>query len=307
MESVTTRLLVVGGTGFIGRHVVAEAVRRGWDVTSLSLHAGHPKTNARVKNVAADITDRNGVKSAVGDARFEYVVNCGGYIDHASFSKGGRSVFDAHFGGVVSLVETLDRGSLRSFVNIGSSDEYGDGPAPQSETQRESPISPYSMGKAAATQFLQMLFRSEGFPAITVRLFLTYGPGQDERRFVPQIIRGCLDDKTFAASEGKQLRDFCFIDDTVAGIFAALEQQRTHGEVINIASGQPVSIRSVVETIRTLVGKGDPRYGEIAYRTGENMALYADVAKARKLLGWTPTTPFEAGLERTIDWMRKAG
>jgi nucleoside-diphosphate-sugar epimerase len=307
MGQVTIRLLVVGGTGFIGRHVVAEAARRGWDVTSLSLHAGHPKTNAQVKNIAADITDRNAVKSALGDARFEYVVNCGGYIDHATFSKGGRGVFEAHFGGVMCLAETLDRGTLRAFVNIGSSDEYGDAPAPQKESQRESPISPYSMGKAAATQFLQMLFRTEGFPAVTARLFLTYGPGQDERRFVPQIIRGCLEAKSFAASEGKQLRDFCFIDDTVAGIFAALEQQPARGEVINIASGQPVSIRSVVEAIRALVGKGDPRYGEIGYRPGENMALYADISSAKKLLGWTPTVTLEEGLRRTIDSMRKAG
>jgi nucleoside-diphosphate-sugar epimerase len=103
------------------------------------------------------------------------------------------------------------------------------------------------------------------------------------------------------------LRDFCFIDDTVAGIFAALEQQPARGEVINIASGQPVSIRSVVEAIRALVGKGDPRYGEIGYRPGETMALYADISSAKKLLGWTPTVTLEEGLRRTIDSMRKAG
>jgi nucleoside-diphosphate-sugar epimerase len=300
------RLLVVGGSGFIGRHVVPAGVGRGWDVTSLSLHSGHPRVNPSVKNVAADITDRNGVRSALGDSRFDYVVNCGGYIDHATFSKGGRAVFEAHFDGVMCLAETLDRDALRGFVNIGSSDEYGDAPAPQTEAQRERPISPYSAGKAAATQFLQMLHRTEQFPAVTVRLFLTYGPGQDERRFVPQVIRGCLEGRSFPASEGSQLRDLCFIDDTVAGIFAALEQPAARGEVVNIASGQPVSIRSVVETIQALVGKGDPRYGEVPYRPGENMALYADISCAKKLLGWTPTVTLEEGLRPTIDSMRTA-
>ena len=81
-------------------------------------------------------------------------------------------------------------------------------PPPQCEELREQPISPYSLAKVASTHFLQMLQRTEGFPAVVLRLFLTYGPHQDNRRFLPQIIQACLRDDEFAVSDGHQLRDF---------------------------------------------------------------------------------------------------
>ncbi|MDA1095661.1 MAG: NAD-dependent epimerase/dehydratase family protein [Chloroflexi bacterium] len=306
MTEQPMRLLVVGGSGFIGRHIVERALELGWDVTSLSLRPGRESGHARVHHVSADISTGVVLTAALRSTVFEYVVNCGGYIDHASFSQGGRRVFDTHFQGVVNLAEILDRERLRAFVNIGSSDEYGGGSAPQIETHREAPISPYSLGKVAATHFLQTLYRTEGFPAVSLRLFLTYGPGQGTDRFMPQVIQGCLSGSSFPASEGRQLRDFCFVQDTVDAVFAGLATPAAHGEVVNIASGRGVSIRQVIEAIQRLTGGGDARFGEIAYRPGENMALYADVSKAKVMLGWEPRVALEAGLERTIQWIRDA-
>lgn len=300
------RLLVIGGNGFIGRHVVNYAKALGWRVTSLSLSEikdDIAKGDAVVR-IAADILDRNTLGNMVGNGAYEYVVNCGGYIDHTPYAHGGRKVLDTHFQGVCNLVEALDRNVLRSFVNIGSSDEYGNSSAPQNESQREAPISPYSLGKVAATHFLQMLHRMEGFPGTTLRLFLTYGPGQDDKRFLPQIIKGCLEGRQFPTSRGEQLRDFCYIDDTVSAIFSALLSPSANGEVINIGSGIPVSIREMIESVRRLIGQGEPRFGEIAYRPNENMSLYADISKAKVLLGWEPRVTLDAGLAKTIQWIR---
>lgn len=301
---VAPRLLVVGGNGFIGSHVVKHALRLGWDVSSLSLHGAVGGGIPGVCHVTADIASLPSLVAALGEAAFEYVINCGGYIDHTLFIKGGRRVFGPHFDGVLNLVEILDRDVLRAFVNIGSSDEYGAAPAPQAETLREMPISPYALSKVASSHFLQMLYRTENFPATTLRPFLIYGPGQMEQRFLPQIIKGCLEGRAFPVSEGSQLRDFCFIQDAVDAFFSALEKSAARGEVINVASGQPVSIRQMVEMVQRLVGRGEPRFGEIAYRPGENMALYADVAKARRILGWEPEVTLESGLEKTIQWMK---
>jgi nucleoside-diphosphate-sugar epimerase len=300
------RILVVGGSGFIGQHVVSHAVALGWSVTSLSLSSAG-KFAPGVQVIVADIADRSVLRAALNGCSFEYVVNCGGYVDHALFCNGGRRVLDAHFLGVMNLVETLDRDTLTVFVNIGSSDEYGSAPAPQVESQRELPISPYSFGKVAATHFLQMLYRSEGFPATTLRLFLTYGPGQNNHRFLPQIVRGCLEGREFPSSEGRQLRDFCFIQDVVDAVFAALSSSRAKGEILNIASGRPVSIRRVIEMVQCLAGRGEPQFGKIAYRPGENMALYASIAKAKDVLDWEPVVSLEVGLQRTIDWIVEQG
>lgn len=303
----TTRLLVVGGSGFIGRSVVDHAIGLGWDVTNLSLEqppAGRVKVQ-RVRNVVADIVDGGSLRAALDGGSFEYVVNCSGFIDHSLFFCGGRKTLNTHFCGLLNLVDALNRDVLKTFVNIGSSDEYGAAPAPQMETQREAPISPYSLGKVASTHFLQMLHRTENFPSVTLRLFLTYGPGQDSRRFLPQIIKGCLEGRPFPTSAGQQLRDFCFIQDTVYAIFAALTSAAARGEVLNVGSGNPVSIRQMIETVRRLIGGGAPQFGEIAYRSGENMELYADISKAMLLLGWKPRVSLEDGLRETIQWIRR--
>lgn len=300
-----TRLLVVGGTGFIGRHVVDHAVRLGWKVTSLSLRPAAQLMPEGVRVITADITDREALQLALPNAAFEYVVNCSGYIDHTLFFSGGRRVFESHATGVLNLVQILDRRELLAFINMGSSDEYGGNPAPQVETQREMSIAPYSASKAAITHFLQMLFYTETFPATTLRAFLVYGPGQDKRRFLPQVIAGCLEGRRFPTSRGEQLRDFCYIRDIVRGIFSALSTPAARGEVINIASGSPVSIRAMIESVQRLVGRGEPQFGEIAYRPGENLKLYADVSKAAAILGWSAEVPLETGLRETIEWLRE--
>ncbi|MBI3773312.1 MAG: NAD-dependent epimerase/dehydratase family protein [Gammaproteobacteria bacterium] len=305
MTQEKIRILVVGGTGFIGSHVVNHAAQLGWDVTSLSLRAGKRNGYPSVRYLSGNIVDSDDLKKVLDNVKFEYVVNCGGYIDHTLFFRGGRNVFDSHFRGVLNLAETLDRDVLRAFVNIGSSDEYGSASAPQVETQREAPISPYSLGKVAATHFLQMLYRTENFPATTLRLFLTYGPGQDNRRFLPQIILGCLEDRSFPVSKGAQMRDFCFVQDVVDAVFLTFDSSSVKGEVINIASGQSVSIRAIIETVQRLIGRGKPLFGKIDYRPSENMRLHADISKAKAFLGWEPNVTLEVGLEKTIQWIRQ--
>ena len=295
-------LLVIGGTGFIGHHLLRAAHQRDWEITSVSLN---PPTKDRfvtgVSYLYFDLSNSGLVKKYLAED-FDYVVNLGGYINHKLFKDGGRNLIDTHFITIQNLVEVLSRNKLKRFVQIGSSDEYGNAPAPQNEKMREQPISPYSLAKVASTHFLQMLHRTENFPAVILRLFLTYGPGQDAGRFLPQIICSCLNNDTFPVSAGTQLRDFCYIDDTVSAIFQALEKQEVNGEVLNVASGEPVKIRDMIEKVCTLTGSGKPQYGKVSYRPGENMALYANISKEKKILQWEPRTNIDIGLQKTINY-----
>lgn len=307
MDCVTTdqNLLIVGGTGFIGRHVVVDAIKRGYNTFVLSLNQPTAdKAVAGAEYLQADLACLDEVKAAFGELEFNYVINLGGYINHKPYSDGGKAVFDAHFVGVQNLVACLDAKKLKKFVQIGSSDEYGNHSAPQVESMRELPISPYSMGKVAAGQLLQMLHRTERLPVVILRLFLVYGPGQDHQRFLPQIISGCLKGESFATSEGMQLRDFCYIDDAVDCIFTAIDSDKANGEVFNLASGEAVTIRGVLEQVREIIGQGEPRFGEYPYRKGENMALYADISKVKDVLNWQPKVSLRDGLAKTIDFYR---
>ena len=295
------RLLVVGGTGFIGRNLAQAARQRGYRVCVLSSgRTRGEQTEDGIDHLKADIGNRHSLEPVLAGRAVDYVVNLGGTIHHADYFSGGSAVINAHFNGLVNLVDLLDWSRIKGFVQAGSSDEYGSLAAPQSEQIREAPFSPYSFAKTAGCHFLQMLHRQNRLPVSMVRFFLVYGPGQDRDRFIPQIISGCLKGETFPVSLGEQVRDFCYIDDIVAGILTTLECPESAGQVINLASGRPVSIRSVVEMVRTMVGSGHPDYGRIPYRDGENMALFADISKARSLLGWRPEISLEEGIRRSI-------
>ncbi|MCW7472052.1 hypothetical protein CH354_16095 [Leptospira levettii] len=296
------KLLVIGGTGFIGSHIVQKGIDSGFEVTSLSLKK---KANIdKVISIQADLSDRVSVRSILSSERYDYVIHCGGYIDHTLFQNGGLKVISDHLTSLFELVSALDRTNLKKFLYLGSSDEYGNAPSPQKEEFREDPISPYSFAKASASHFLQMLWKTEKFPASVARLFLTYGPGQDDKRFLPQIIKGCLSDSVFPSSLGEQSRDFCYISDTVEGCFKILETNEANGEIFNIASGEKITIRQIIEKVVSIIGKGKPDFGKVPYRIGENMSLVADISKAKRMLHWKPNTSLDMGLKKTIEYFQ---
>ena len=156
-EMNSPHLLVIGGTGFIGHHLLRASHQKDWKMTSVSLNP--PPKERFVDDVCYlnfDMTDRSLVKKHL-DKDYDYVVNLGGYINHELFKDGGRNLIDTHFTTIQNLVEVLPRSKLKRFVQIGSSDEYGNALAPQNEELREQPISPYSLAKVASTHLLQML------------------------------------------------------------------------------------------------------------------------------------------------------
>ena len=251
-------------------------------------------------HVRLDIKNANTFRDYLEDNRYDYVVNCSGYVDHSPLEEGGRTVFEDHMTGLLNTIDFIDRDFLKCFVNIGSSDEYGRAPAPQDENLREEPIAPYSLAKMSASHLIQMMNRTQRFPGLVLRLFLTYGPTQNQARFIPQIIQGCLSREPFPASQGLQVRDFCFIDDVVEAIFLALQTPLALGHVINIGSGEPITIGDLIRRIVELVGYGNPQFGALPYRPGESMELFPNTKKARDLLGWSASTSLDAGLKETV-------
>ena len=150
-----------------------------------------------------------------------------------------------------------------------------------------------------------MLFRTEQFPGVALRPFLVYGPGQDEKRFIPQVIKGCLSESPFPTSDGNQVRDFCHVNDAVNAVMLAMLSDDSNGNIFNVGSGVPITIRSVVEKITNIINKGKPLFGEVSFRPGENMYLYANIDSIHKVLKWKPTVNFDTGIRGVIDWYKK--
>ena len=153
-----------------------------------------------------------------------------------------------------------------------------------------------------------MLKITEQFPAIILRLFLVYGPAQDKERFLPNLIINSLKNKNIPITLGEQIRDYCYVEDVLNAIFLLFDNRNNAlGNIINIASGNPVKIKEIVSKVNSLIGKGKPLFGSIKYRENESMSLYADINKAKKLLNWKPIYKIDEGLKETINWYKENG
>ena len=300
-----TRTLIAGGTGFIGQRLAIMLRDIGHDVVVIGTNERPcPALDSRGVSVHfADLAVTQ-LGEIIGDTGFDHVINLSGYIDHRPITDGGLDVFESHTRSAVNLINGVNRDQLETFVQIGTSDEYGDTPAPQTEAQREQCVAPYSLAKLANTHLVQLLARNDGFPGVVVRPFLVYGPGQSANRLIPFLIQQCLDNQSFDTSPGEQLRDFLYIDDFCTGVISLLGKQDHYGKIFNIASGEGTPVKRIIETVITQTGGGTANFGGKPYRTGESMALYADITAIRKATGWQPTISLEEGLSRTIASIR---
>jgi len=299
------KLLIIGGTGFIGKNLVIKAIESGYSVTVLSLNGAPQEPLNQAHYIKCDIRSLKDLQENLKDNSFGYVINLGGYVDHSSFLNGGTEVIESHLIGLIKILKIINWKSIKRFVQVGSSDEYGNSLAPQNEKIAGLPFSPYSFGKLASTELLSMLYRSEKLPIVVVRLFLVYGPGQNIERFLPQIIKGCYSGESFSVSEGGQLRDFCYVDDITRGLLLTLSNDEATGEIFNFGSGKPVAIKNIIKTVQEVIGVGSPDFGKKPYRKNENMALYADISKASHILNWHPEVSLKDGINKTVGYFKE--
>ena len=297
------KILITGGTGFIGYHLSKKCIKLGWSVTSLSSNSPKPnKIIQGVKYIIVDITDKKKLFKIKKD--FDYIVNLAGYVDHSNKKK----TLESHYIGCKNLASLFLNKKIKKFVQVGSSIEYGKSRSPQIENKKnsQSTFSIYGKAKLLSTKYLMAIYKKEKFPTTVIRLYLVYGPKQDINRVIPITIKNALLDKKFNCSSGLQFRDFIYIDDVINAILKTLKNRKTNGEIINIGSNKPVRIKDLIIRICYLVGSGKPIFGKIKLRKDEIKSLYPNINKAYKILKWRPKISLNTGLKRTIKYYKNA-
>ena len=294
-----SNILIVGGTGFIGYHLAKKSLKKGWQVTSISLR---PPKKIRylpqVKYIHCDITKKKSLKRNIRGS-FSYVVNLGGHVVHSDKKK----TFASHYTGCKNLTEIFLKKMPIAFVQMGSSMEYGSLKSPQKENAKCNTKfikSTYGKAKLLSSIYLINLFKKKKFPSTILRLYLAYGPKQDMNRFLPIVIKGCIKNKKFPCSRGNQLRDFVHVDDVVDAILKSLTNKNARGQIINIGSGKPRKIRNIIEHVKRISKGGYPQFGKIKLRKDEISKLYPNIKKAEKKINWRPKILFKKGLKSTI-------
>ncbi|HVA06302.1 MAG TPA: NAD-dependent epimerase/dehydratase family protein [Acidimicrobiales bacterium] len=304
------RVLVTGATGFLGSHVVTRLVAEDAEVfgVSSSVSSVAPERLDGVLDhmvlLEANLRDASSLTEVVRVARPELVIH------QAAFTHVGKSFtridenIQTNIQGTANLLLALD-GKYERFVNIGSGDVYGDAPVPFTEDGPVRPASPYAVSKYAAERFCRMFHVAYGWPIVCLRPFNVYGPQQSPDRIIPELIISALRGRDLKMTEGKQSREFMYVDDVADLFVRALTQPGIDGEVINVSRGEEVTIREVAETVLELMGNPvRALFGALDYRPTEIWRMFGDNTKARELLDWTPATTLTDGLQRTIAWYR---
>jgi len=304
------RVLVTGGTGFIGRHLVAALVRRGDAVVVVgrrAADAAQPLLPAGVQYERCDLGDAATAPRLVTTFAPARVYHLASAVDvRRDLHLVDEQVRSTQMAAVHMARACVDTGVQR-FVHAGTCEEYGDGPAPFRESQNPAPVSPYSAAKAAATAFVRMLAASFGLPAVIVRPFLTYGPGQGPQQMIPALIQAALDGRDFPMTGGEQTREFNYIDDMVDGFLRAGDVPGVEGEIFNLGCGEPRRVRDVATLVLELMGNPvRAQFGALPYRPGETWEFYCANDKARERLGYRSAVGLEEGLRRTIESFRRS-
>jgi nucleoside-diphosphate-sugar epimerase len=290
-------ILILGGTGFIGYHLAKEALKKGFEVTSVSKN--HPKKR-RLKNVKyliLDISNKNSVEKKI-KKNFKYVVNLAGYVDHSEKTK----TYKSHYLGCKNISNFFLKKKLIRFIQVGSCMEYGHAKSPQKENFKCKPESVYGIAKLLSTRHLLNLYKKKQFPVTILRLYQVYGPYQDLNRFLPIVINSCKLNKDFPCSHGRQYRDFLYVNDLISAIFLILKNQKALGEILNIGIGKPLKIKNIIQKIIRYYKSGKPNYNKIKLRKEEQIKIYPDTSKAKKILKWKPKINFSKGLKKTIEY-----
>jgi dTDP-6-deoxy-L-talose 4-dehydrogenase (NAD+) len=284
------KFLVTGATGFVGRHLVAALLARGCEVRAVARNVetaqGMPWIND-VEFVSADIhaAELDVVALTDGVDALAHLAWPGLPNYRALFHFEHNLMADYRF--IKSVVET----GVKQVLVTGTCFEYGMQSGPLSEQTEAQPANPYGLAKHTLHLFLQNLQQAQPFTLQWARLFYLHGEGQNPNSLLAALDRAIdAGDASFNMSAGEQLRDFLPIE-TAAGYLAAIAQQREFNGVINCASGQPVSVRSLVEQrLRERGASTDLNLGYFPYPTHEPMAFWAVVERLQQLVGAQQTS-----------------
>lgn len=294
------KILVIGGTGFIGSNLLKRLISYDYNLFSISVNLPSKKKKLkRVKYIQLDITKKAEFKK-LKNLKFDVVINLGGYVDHSNL----RKTFESHFEGAKNIIRYFNNRDLKLLIQAGSSLEYGNVSSPQKENSICKPNSNYGLAKYKTTEFLKK-YKSRKFCYIVLRMYQIYGPQQDTSRLIPYVIKSCLSKTFFKCTSGEQLRDFLYIDDLVNLFVKIINSKKLDNEIYNVGSGKIVSVKHIINSIHKNIKKGKPLFGKISMRKDETLKLYPNIKKVKKIFDWTPKISLNNGLKKTILFYKK--
>ena len=309
-------VLVTGAGGFIGSHLVENLARSGAKVRAFVRYNSRGDAGmlrllpqevlSTVEIIAGDLRDEDAVRQAVRGCNL--VFHLGALISIPYSYLHPAEVASTNMMGTLNVLLSCRDLGVERLVHTSTSEVYGTARSvPISEAHPLQAQSPYSASKIGADKLAESFYCAYDLPVITVRPFNTYGPRQSGRAVIPTIITQALTREVVHLGNLEAIRDFTFVEDTVAGFLCAAQAPGGLGEEFNLGTGEEITIAAAARKIFELIGRDVAIVSDserLRPDRSEVMRLISDNHRAREILGWFPAIPLDAGLLRTIEWIR---
>lgn len=319
---VQRRVVVTGGAGFLGSHIVQSLVADGYlvmvvdsftdDYDPMIKHANLVelrRTGMPVSVDTADLADAAAAAAAIERLRPDVVVHCAARAGVRASVSDPASYVQRNITATVNLVEAMRAVDCRRLVFASSSSVYGDGPVPFTEDGRAlRPASPYGTSKLCAELFLQTAAQLHGLVYVALRFFTVYGPRQRPDMAIRRFASALLTDSPITVhGDGGSWRDYTHVDDAVGGVRAAVrwvDGQVAGQEAVNIGSASPVMLHDLIGMLERICGRrARIRHG--GAQRGDVISTLADIRKAQRLLDYRPRRGLYDGLEEFVAWLEE--
>jgi UDP-glucuronate 4-epimerase len=313
-------VLVTGGAGFIGSHLVERLLSEGgWRVLVVDDFNDFYDPAVKRRNVAphlsredftlheADIRDRAALARIFRETRFDCVVHLAARAGVRPSLAEPLLYAETNITGTLNLLELARSSGVRQFVFGSSSSVYGENEkVPFAEDDPVTrPISPYAATKAAGELLCHAYSHLWGLRCLVLRFFTVYGARQRPDLAIHKFARLISEGKPVPVfGDGTTRRDYTYVDDIIAGVRAAVDYEASTYEVINLGESRTVSLGELISLLERELGR-DAIVDRRPLQPGDVPQTFADIAKARRLLGYDPRTPIEEGIRRFVEWFKR--
>ena len=304
------KILVTGGAGFIGSHLINKLVDLKSKVT-VTVKYNSIIDNQRLINVwnkihiiESDLRNTDSVLS-LKNKKFDYIFHLAAY-NHVgdSFTHISETINSNLF----STINLLEHGPFyKKFIHMGSSEIYGSQKRiPFNTSEMPNPMSPYAIGKYSSELYSILKNKIDKRNLICLRPFNTFGPFQSEKAIIPEIIIKCLMGKPVLTTPGDQTREFNYVENIIEAMLLTSSKLKSFDSPINIGSNKPIKIKNLVKKIHLLTNsKSKLQIGKINYRHNEIWKMQADNKFITNKIKWKPKVSFDQGLKISINWYRR--
>lgn len=305
---MSKRALVTGGTGFVGANLVRHLLQHGHEVGLLVRETHDPwrleDVADRLRWIRAGLDDSAGLESAVSGFKPHWVFHLAAYGAY-SWQADAATILKTNVVGTANMLAACLKAGFEAFVNTGSSSEYGLKDHAPRENEVLEPNSTYAVAKAAATLYCTQTGRATGAKIATLRLYSAYGPWEEPRRFIPQLIARGLEGALPPLASPETARDYVFVNDVCDAYMRVAGGSFESGKVYNVGTGIQTTLRQAVALARRLLGITlEPIWGSMPDRGWDTETWVADSSSLRRDLGWRPAVDLEKGVRLTAEWLR---